>query len=661
MQLIIQGDGSGTAAELEHAAVGAAAVPLRRGWTRAINRTIAWIVEPVAAILIVIEVAILSTGVFARYVLDDALGWSDELASILFLWLTMLGTVSAYQRGEHMRFSALATVAGPRWSGIFDVIATTAAAVFSLGILVAVLLPSPILPDNGLSGLISAIASGQFLATSYLAQQTVDLTLAMEIPRSFVVLGLVVGFGLMLVVALLRLIDGPPRTVAAVVAGTIVLAIAAQLGRDVFVPLGNLNLILFFAVLGGAQIAIGIPIGFAFGIASVAYLSLTTELPLSVIAGEMDDGMQNLVLLAIPLFVLLGLLISAVGIARRLVEAISAFVGHLKGGLNIVLVAAMFLVSGISGSKLADMAAVAPVLFPEMERRGYRRNEMIALLSTSGAMAELIPPSLILIVIGTVCGLSIQSLFTAGLLPAAVASLFLIAISMIRSGRASPSVAPKATWKARLRILVIASPGLILPVIIRYFVVAGIATATEVSTIGVIYTAVVGIALYREFDWRRTYPMLCETVRLTGSIVFIIATATSMGWALTQSGFAAHLAQMLAGAPGGRIGFVIISIVLFMILGSILEGIPAIVLFGPLLFPLARQIGINEIYYAVIVILALSIGLFAPPFGVGYYGACAVGKCDPEKAAITIIPYLLALIGALAVIALFPWLSVGLL
>jgi tripartite ATP-independent transporter DctM subunit len=206
---------------------------------------------------------------------------------------------------------------------------------------------------------------------------------------------------------------------------------------------------------------------------------------------------------------------------------------------------------------------------------------------------------------------------------------------------------------------VVALPGLVLPLLIRYFVVAGIATATEVSTIGVIYSAVVGIAVYREFDWRRLYPMLCETASLTGAIMLIIATATAMGWALTQSGFAAELAHALAVAPGGRAGFIIFSIVVFMALGSVLEGIPAIVLFGPLLFPLAKQIGIHEIHYAVIVVLALSIGLFAPPFGVGYYGACAVGRCDPQAAAFAILPYLAALVLALIVIAAVPWLSIG--
>jgi tripartite ATP-independent transporter DctM subunit len=369
--------------------------------------------------------------------------------------------------------------------------------------------------------------------------------------------------------------------------------------------------------------------------------------------------MTDLILLTVPMFVLLGMLMDGVGMARRLVESIAVFVGHLRSGLNIVLVLAMFLVSGISGSKLADMAAVTPVLFPEMERRGHKRPEMISLLSSSGAMAELIPPSLVLIIIGTVCNLSIASLFTGGLLPAAIASLALVIVSLLRSKseRIAQARPPRASY--RLRAVLVAAPGLVLPFLIRYLVVEGIATATEVSTIGVVYTLVVGIVLYREFDVRRAFSMLRETANLTGAIMLIIATATAMSWALTQSGFATVLAQALESSAGGKAGFLALSILLFITLGMVLEGIPAIVLFGPLLFPIAKDLGVHEIHYAVVVILAMSIGLFAPPFGVGYYGACAVGKCDPDSAALAILPYLGGLLVALGLIAAIPWLSVG--
>jgi tripartite ATP-independent transporter DctM subunit len=189
--------------------------------------------------------------------------------------------------------------------------------------------------------------------------------------------------------------------------------------------------------------------------------------------------------------------------------------------------------------------------------------------------------------------------------------------------------------------------------------VAGIATATEVSVVGIIYTLFVGIAIYREFKWGSLYPTLVETVALSGAILLIIATATSMGWALTQSGFAQQLADMLGHAPGGQTGIMLLSIVLFAVLGSVLEGIPAMVLFGPLLFPVARAAGINDVHYAIVAVLAMGVGLFSPPLGIGFYSACAIGKANPEAAVVPMLPYLGALVLGLLLIAFVPWISLG--
>jgi tripartite ATP-independent transporter DctM subunit len=309
----------------------------------------------------------------------------------------------------------------------------------------------------------------------------------------------------------------------------------------------------------------------------------------------------------------------------------------------------MYLVSGISGSKAADMAAVAPILFPEMQRRGMHPGELSSLLATSSAMSETIPPSLVLITIGSVVpGLSIAALFTGGLLPAFVAALALVIVAWWRSRSSDAGAGERAPVSVMLRTLVIAIPGLSLPFVIRFTVIKGIATATEVSTVGVVYTALLGLLVYRQFDWRRLYPILVETVSLTGA-----------AWALTQSGFSQALAAAMAAVPGGQAGFLAISILAFAVLGSVLEGLPAIVLFGPLLFPVSRALGIHDVHYAMVVILAMGIGLFAPPFGLGFYAACAITRVDPDEAMGRIWPYLGALLLALAVVAALPWISTG--
>ena len=603
----------------------------RRPWAAAIDRVIGAVTEPVAAALVVAEVVLLAGGVFMRYVMHNALSWSDELAVILLLWLAMLGAVVAFRRGEHIRMTALLRRVGERTKNVLDAIAAVVVSIFVIEVMPATL--------------------------KFFQLEQIDLTPALNIPRSYVVLAIMVGLTLILILALLRLSEMPGQVVAAVVAGALVVSAAAWFGRGAFAALGNFNLLLFFVGLVGACIAIGVPIAFSFGVGTLSYLAITTQVPLNTVVSRMDEGISSLVLLAVPLFIFLGLIMENAGIARRLVEALASLVGHLRGGLNIVLVAAMYLVSGISGSKIADMAAVAPVLFPDMERRGQKRTGMIALLATSGAMAETIPPSLVLIIIGSVTGVSIGALFTAGLLPALVCSLFLVAVALYQAGREAATPTARAPLSVITKTLLVAIPGLLLPLLIRYFVVAGIATATEVSVVGIIYTLLVGVFVYREFDWRRAYPTLLETVSLSGAILLIIATATAMGWALTQSGFAQQLADILAHAPGGRLGIMLLSVVLFVILGSVLEGIPAMVLFGPLLFPVAKAAGINEVHYAIVAVLSMGVGLFAPPLGIGYYSACAIGKADPEAAVVPILPYLGALVLALLVVALVPWIS----
>jgi tripartite ATP-independent transporter DctM subunit len=209
------------------------------------------------------------------------------------------------------------------------------------------------------------------------------------------------------------------------------------------------------------------------------------------------------------------------------------------------------------------------------------------------------------------------------------------------------------------RTLVIALPSIALPFLIRAAVVEGVATATEVSTIGIVYAVLAGLLIYRQFDWKQLKPMLIYTASLAGAILLIIGTATGMAWGLTQSGFSRALAEAMTGLPGGAATFMAVSILAFIILGSVLEGIPAIVLFGPLLFPIAHAVGIHEVHYAMVVILSMGIGLFAPPFGVGYYAACAIGRVDPAEGIRPIWGYLLALFIGTVIIALVPWFSIG--
>ena len=573
----------------------------------------------------------LFAGVVWRYGLNSPLVWVDELGGILFLWLVSLGAVIALHRGEHMSMTLGLSGMGPRARRLALRFGALVVAVVTL----ALLLPG----------------------IPFAMQQQAIITPALQIPGSWEIAGQLAALVLLLYVALRRLFAGATIAELALVLGAgAAVVLSLWLLQPVFDELGNLNLLVFFFGVVGICILLGVPIAFSFAIATFGYVQFTSDIPLSVVISQINQGMSSVELLAVPMFVALGLLLEMTGIARALVNLLAALVGHKRGGLSYVLIGAMYLISGISGSKAADQAAVAPVLLPEMRRRGYDAGELAALLAASAAMSETIPPSLVLIIVGAVTGVSTAALFTGGLVPAGLAALALCVLVFFRA-RKSEATAGRASARTVGRLFVVALPALILPVVIRSAVLEGITTATEVATVGVVYAVFVGLFVYRCFDWRRIIPILVETAALTGSILLIIGCASAMGWMLTQAGFAQTLASAMGALPGGAAGFMAVSVVLFIVLGSVLEGLPAMVLFGPLLFPIAHQLGINQVQYALVAILAMGVGLFSPPFGVGFYQTCLISKVPSDAVFGRIWPYMATVVAALTVVASIPWIS----
>ena len=292
-------------------------------------------VAAIAALLVVAEIVVLFTGVSARYFFQKPIIWSDELAGILFLWLAMLGAVVAFQRGEHMRMTAIVGQVDARKRAFFDVLAIAA----PLAFLILVIQP----------------------AVEFASDEAFVSTPALDISSLWRAAALPVGLGLMPAVAVLRLLSCGNLRLAASAVGIVAVTSAALYALSpLLIPLGNLNLLIFFVVLVAIMVFAAVPIAFAFGLATFAYITLTTSTPATVVIGRMDEGMSHLILLSVPLFVFLGLLIEMTGMARAMVNFLASLLGHVRGGLQYVLVAAMYLVSGISGAKAADMAAVAP-------------------------------------------------------------------------------------------------------------------------------------------------------------------------------------------------------------------------------------------------------------------------------------------------------------
>jgi len=605
-------------------------------WLATADAWVRYLSEIPAVIILVAEVVVIAAGVTSRYVFHAPLIWTDELASVLFVWLSMLGAVVAFQRSEHMRLATLVQWMPPLWQ----------TRLHTLGLVLALISIAVILPA----------------ALDHAISQQIVTMATLEVSESFRSSGVLAG-GILLALAIALQLARQATLTDALGSLAVAAAVFATLWlcRPLLLSIGNLNLIFFFVILLAILIVIALPIAFTFILCTVLYLLITTRTPLIVVVSRMEEGMSSMVLLAIPLFVYLGLLIEVTGLARALVNFMASLLGHVRGGLAYVLLGAMFLVSGISGSKAADMAAVAPGLIPEMKRRGMVPGELAAMLGGSAVMTETIPPSLVLIMIGSATGISIGALFQGGLIPAVICTLALVIVVYFRAGRVDVSAMTRPSFRVIMRSFVIALPALALPIVIRTAVVEGVATATEVSVIGVIYTLLIGIVFYRELEWRRMYPILVATVSLTGAVLLILGMAIAMAWALTQSGFARQLVVAMAAMPGGAWGFLAVSILGFIVLGSVLEGLPAILVFAPLLFPASRALGIHDIHYSMVIIIAMGIGLYAPPLGIGYYSACAIAQVPPDESMIRIWPYLGALLLALILIAAVPWFSIGLL
>ncbi|WP_210013387.1 TRAP transporter large permease subunit [Neorhizobium galegae] len=589
-------------------------------------------VEAVAAALLVGIIALLLAGVISRYVFSLPIVWIDEVASISFLWLAMLGSAMAVDRSEHLRLTLFVGMLPEKVHALANTLALLLMALF-LGVM---LRP----------------------AYEYAIEESYITSAALNIPMSFRAAALPVGVGLMLILAVANALKGSNlRQVAISVAVIAAVTALLWLVGPSLKQIGNWNIPIFLVGFVALFLVLGVPIAFCFGLGTLAFLTFTTSVPVFVMIGRMDEGMSSIILLSVPIFVLLGCVLDATGMGRAIVEVLASLLGHVRAGMSYVLLGSMFLVSGISGSKVSDMATVAPALFPEMKRRGHKPPEMIALLATGAAMAETVPPSIVLIVLGSAAGVSIAGLFTSGFAIAMVLLLVLAILARWKARHESMAGVRGAPLSVIKKAFLVAAPALVLPFLIRTAVGEGIATATEVSTIAVLYAMIIGATLYGGISLKKLYSMLVETAALSGAILMILGAASAMAWALTQTGFAAQLVQAVQGLPGGWMTFMGVTILIFMVLGCVLEGLPAIVLMAPIMFPVARSLGINDIHYSMVVVTAMNIGLMTPPIGIGFYIACKIGNVSPDDAMKAIWPYIGALMIGLLVIAAVPYFS----
>ncbi len=447
--------------------------------------------------------------------------------------------------------------------------------------------------------------------------------------------------------------------------GTALVAVAACVALDLAwdavspatVPSSQVLMLAGFVVM----LAGGLPIGFALALAALIYIWVEGTLPGVIFAQQMARGIDNFVLLAIPFFILVGYLMEANGMSTRLIELLARLVGRMRGGLNVVMVTAMVLFSGISGSKMADVAAVGAVMIPAARKSGQNPGGAVALLAASAVMAETIPPCINLIILGFVANLSIGGLFMAGLLPAGLMAAALVIVSIVFGTRSAPAAdAIPAGSALRMWAGALVSLGLIALIFIGFK--SGFATATEISAFAVLYAVAVGGALFRELSLAALARSFVQAANRSGLVLFIVAAAQALAFVLTlqQIPHAVAQAMVALSQSSGVWLFMLLSIAILIVMGSVLEGAAALIIFGPLLVPVAGQLGIAPLHFGVVLVIAMGIGLFAPPLGLGLYGACLIGRVPIEQTVKPILAYLGLLLLCLLLIAFVPAISLTL-
>jgi len=404
-----------------------------------------------------------------------------------------------------------------------------------------------------------------------------------------------------------------------------------------------------------ALLVVGAPVAVAVGAAGFVGAVLASPAPLAITVQQMFHQVDSFVLLAFPLFVLAGALMETGGIARRLVDLAVALVGWIRGGLGMAVVIAEYIFSGISGSTVADVSAVASTTIPSMVRAGYSRELAVAIVSAASAMGILVPPCILMIVIGSIAGLSVAALFTAGFIPAVILAIAIMIYIYRLAGRGGIEATVRPSRRELGRAFVHALIPLGMPAIIFGGILGGIMTPTEASVVAVLYAAVVGLFVYREISWSQLPEILIQSAAVTGAVGLLLATAGVISWFLTVQQLPTMLIRLMTMVPGSSLVFLLITAVVFIFFGAVVEGLPAVVILLPSLLPVATQLAIDPIHYAIVIVAAVGIGLFLPPVGVGLFIACGIGGVSVDRATRAVLPFIVVLCVGLVVIIVAPW------
>ncbi len=399
---------------------------------------------------------------------------------------------------------------------------------------------------------------------------------------------------------------------------------------------------------------IGIPVAFCIALSGMAYLLFVSSVPIIVAAQRMVVGIDSFTLLAIPLFLLAGALMAEGDITPRIMRFASSLVGHITGGMSMVMVVSCMLFGAISGSGTADVAAIGSIMLPAMKNQGYKPAFSASLLGCGGALATIIPPSITLVVLGVSMGASIGKLFIGGFVPGIIAGSALMAVSFFFSRRERYPKLERASAKERLIAFKGAFLSLLTPAIIIGGILGGVFTATEAGGVAALYAFILSMYVYRKVTWKRFFEICLEVAHTSAVVLFIIAAANLFGWVLTAEGIPQKLAAGILSVTTSYWGVLLLFNVLLLVLGMFMETIAIIIIMVPIFMPIMTQIGVDPIHLGVMICVNLAVGANSPPLGVDLITACKVAGIPYEASFRYIWAFLFAMLMVLILVIAFP-------
>ncbi len=415
-----------------------------------------------------------------------------------------------------------------------------------------------------------------------------------------------------------------------------------------------MTVLIFVGTLLGFM-AFGVPIAFSLLLSAIALMFHLSFFDAQILAQNMLTGADSFALMAVPLFMLAGEAMNAGGMSRRMVALASAFVGHIKGGLGYVAIMASILLAALSGSAVADAAALAAMLVPMLRSRGYDMNQATGLIAAGGIIAPIIPPSISFIIFGVAANVSVTKLFIAGIVPGLLMGLTLVLVwAFISSRSRTIQSSPKQPWPERAKTFKDAGWALFLPVIIIGGLRFGIFTPTEAAAVAAVYALFVGMVIYKEITIKSLYPLLVNAAMTTAIVMFLVAAALVTSYMITLADLPQALIEMLGPLIDSPMLLMFSIVILLTLIGTAMDLTPTILILAPVLMPVIKAAGIDPTYFGVIFIMVGCTGLLTPPVGTVLNVVCGVAKIRMEDIIKGVWPYVLAYTGLIALLVVFP-------